>query len=228
MGRTVDFDLFARSTFLYPVAGYITGICAAVFCLLIAQPLLAAAAAIAVLFLISGCNHLDGLLDFGDGLMAHGSPEKRLSAMTDRYTGSGAIALGMATIIATFASISSISSNTWLWVLIAEVMAALSLSYMTVVGKPSRQGIHSYLHESAKKRFLIYSTVLTLPLAWAAVTYAGIPVVILAMVYMVALFAQLIIIGLSLRIFGGVSGDVVGATHEIVRCVVLFAAALLL
>lgn len=228
LGSPVDFDLFARNTYLYPVAGYITGAIAAAVCLLIIQPQLAAAAAIAVLLLVSGCNHLDGLLDFGDGLMAHGSPEKRLSAMTDRNTGSGALAMGMATIIATFAAISSITPDIWLWVLIAEVMAALSLSFMTVMGKPVREGIHSYLHKSAKKRFLFYSTVLTLPLAWAAVTCAGVPVMVMVVVYAVTLVTQMIMLGLAFRIFGGVNGDIAGATHEIVRCAVLFAVALMI
>jgi len=32
------------------------------------------------------CHHFDGLLDLGDGLMAHGEREKRIKALTDRQS----------------------------------------------------------------------------------------------------------------------------------------------
>ncbi len=76
-GRSADFEEFAKRSYLYPVAGYLIGGMAAIPLLIIPDSLAAAAVALGILFLVSGCNHFDGLLDMGDGLMAHGSREAR-------------------------------------------------------------------------------------------------------------------------------------------------------
>ena len=88
LGKPADFDAFAKHSWIYPLAGYVTGFISAIPAILAAllgfdNSLVIAALTIAVSIFISGGNHFDGLLDFGDGLMAHGSSEKRIRAMTD-------------------------------------------------------------------------------------------------------------------------------------------------
>jgi len=39
--------------------------------------LVVGALALALLFVVTGLHHTDGLLDFGDGIMVHGSFEKK-------------------------------------------------------------------------------------------------------------------------------------------------------
>ncbi|MEN6512539.1 adenosylcobinamide-GDP ribazoletransferase, partial [Methanoculleus sp.] len=93
LGRPVEFEYFARRSYLYPLAGYVIGgIAAGITYWIAPPPAVGAAVALAIVLVLSGCNHFDGLLDFGDGLMAHGSREKRIAAMTDRTTGAGAVA----------------------------------------------------------------------------------------------------------------------------------------
>ncbi|WP_394325417.1 adenosylcobinamide-GDP ribazoletransferase [Methanobrevibacter arboriphilus] len=41
----------------------------------------------------NGFHHLDGLIDIGDALMVHGTPEKKISVMRDSMIGTGGIAL---------------------------------------------------------------------------------------------------------------------------------------
>ena len=94
LGRVVDFEHFARRSYLYPIAGYIIGGVAAIVTFWIASPSVGAAVAIAAVLLLSGCNHFDGLLDLGDGLMAHGGRSKRITAMTDRATGAALLRRG--------------------------------------------------------------------------------------------------------------------------------------
>ncbi|HJJ53684.1 MAG TPA: adenosylcobinamide-GDP ribazoletransferase, partial [Methanocorpusculum sp.] len=89
LGKSADFDAFAKRSWLYPIAGYLTGGIAAIPALLawylgFENSMIIAAITLALAVFISGGNHFDGLLDFGDGLMAHGSKEKRIRAMTDR------------------------------------------------------------------------------------------------------------------------------------------------
>lgn len=87
---------------------------------------------------------------------------------------------------------------------------------LTVFGKPFHEGLHASLHEQAKLWFVIPATLLLvpaflLPLPWEAKGAAGIALVLLpfCMRY------------LANRLFGGVNGDVTGATGEISRCALL-------
>ena len=84
LGKPQDLVNFARHSYLYPCAGYIIGGLVALPVYFIADRTIAAACAVALFLLISGAHHFDGLLDLGDGMMAHGNREKRISALTDR------------------------------------------------------------------------------------------------------------------------------------------------
>ena len=95
LGKPQEFDHFARYSWLYPVAGYVIAFLVAVPVFFITDRTLAAAVAVAGVIILSGAHHFDGLLDFGDGLMAHGDHEKRTRALTDRYVGAGGIAAGL-------------------------------------------------------------------------------------------------------------------------------------
>ncbi|HTY14501.1 MAG TPA: adenosylcobinamide-GDP ribazoletransferase [Methanoregulaceae archaeon] len=221
LGKPVEFEEFARRSWLYPLAGYVTGGFAALVSFFIPDRAVSAAFAIAGLFLITGCNHLDGLLDFGDGLMAHGDREKRIRALTDRQIGTGAVAMGVSVVLITWAGLQAASPV--IWALIAgEVCAKFSMSFLTVTGKPFRDGIHSYLHTMSKHRFIIYSAVLCVPLAFLPVSPAKL---VFAAITMVAV--PMILLGIANRLFGGVNGDIVGASSEITRAMVIVVFALL-
>ena len=88
LGEPADFDAFAQRSWLYPFAGYVAGAVAAVPGLAAwyfgyTNSLVVAAFTLALVIFITGANHFDGLLDLGDGLMAHGSREKRVAARSD-------------------------------------------------------------------------------------------------------------------------------------------------
>ncbi len=221
LGRPVDFDHFARRSYLYPLAGYVIGGIAAVIASFIASPVVGAAVAVAAVLLLSGCNHFDGLLDFGDGLMAHGSREKRIAAMTDRTTGAGAVAAGIIVTLIAFAGLQTVAYLPAA-ILIAEVCAKTAMSCLTTLGTPFREGIHSYLHGFARPWFLVPATLLALPLFLLPVPPVHIALALVATAVIVALMLLL-----SRRLFGGVNGDVVGASNEIVRAGVILLLALL-
>jgi adenosylcobinamide-GDP ribazoletransferase len=217
LGKPVEFELFAKRTWLYPLAGYVTGGFAALVSFFIPDHAISAGFAIAGLLLITGCNHFDGLLDFGDGLMAHGGKEKRINALSDRQTGTGAIALAMTITLIAWAGLQAASPI--IWALIAgEVCAKFSMLFLTVYGKPFRDGIHSYLHTESRKRFVVYAAVLCLPLALLPVP--PVKMMVSAIVMVVVPWALLLVSG---RLFGGVNGDVVGASNEITRAMVIVA-----
>lgn len=221
LGRPVEFEHFARRSYLYPLAGYVIGGVAAGIAYWIASPVVGAAVALAVVLVLSGCNHFDGLLDFGDGLMAHGSREKRVAAMTDRTTGAGAVAAGIVVTLLAFAGLQTVAYLP-VAILIAEVSAKVAMSWLTTLGAPFREGIHSYLHGFAKPWFLIPALLLALPLFLLPV-----PRMHIALALAVTAVIAALMLALSRQLFGGVNGDVVGATNEIVRTGIILLLALL-
>ncbi|MDK2916892.1 MAG: adenosylcobinamide-GDP ribazoletransferase [Euryarchaeota archaeon] len=221
LGKPAEFEHFARRSYLYPLAGYVIGGIAAGITYWMASPVVGAAVAVAVVLLLSGCNHFDGLLDFGDGLMAHGSREKRVAAMTDRTTGAGAVAAGIIVTLLAFAGLQT-AANLPATILIAEVSAKVAMSWLTTLGAPFREGIHSYLHGFAKPWFIVPALLLALPLFVLPVPKMHIALALAATAVIAALM-----LALSRHLFGGVNGDVVGAANEIVRAGIILLLALL-
>jgi len=220
LGKPAEFEAFAKASYLYPVAGYIIGGLAAVLVIWISNPFLAASVAVAAVLLISGCHHFDGLLDFGDGMMAHGDREKRIRALTDRQTGAGGVAMGIVVTLLLFAGLAAASSVATA-ILIGEVCAKFSMAFLTAAGKPFADGIHSYLHGFAQPSFPFVAALLCLPLILLPVAPLKLAV---AAIVMVASPAILLL--LANNLFGGVNGDVAGASNEITRALVITAIAL--
>jgi adenosylcobinamide-GDP ribazoletransferase len=221
LGKPQDFLKFARRSWLYPLAGYVIGCLAAVPVLFIADRTVSAAVAVALVLLISGAHHFDGLLDLGDGLMAHGDRERRVRALTDRQVGAGGVAAGIVTTLLLFAGLQA-SASVAAAIIAGEVCAKFSMLFLTVYGEPFREGIHSYLHQYARPDFAVLAGLLCLPLfllPLAPVKIAG------ALVVMVLCPAVLLL--LARRFFGGVNGDVAGASNEITRAMVVITLVLL-
>jgi len=221
LGELAPFEAFSRRTWIYPLAGYLTGGVAAllVLCLgtLPISHMAMAAFALGCVVFLSGANHLDGLLDFGDGLMAHGSCEKRITALTDRQLGTGAVALGLFIILLSISFLAELSFfGMACAILCAEVCGKGTMAFLTALGKPFRSGIHATLHAKARTTMLPFTVLLCFPLCALPVPLELIGLSILMMVpisYGMRFLAY--------RLFGGVNGDVVGATHEIMRGCVL-------
>jgi adenosylcobinamide-GDP ribazoletransferase len=221
LGKAQDLEHFARRSYLYPVAGYVIGALVALPVSFIANQTIAAAVAVALIILITGAHHFDGLLDFGDGLMAHGDREKHIRALTDRNVGAGAIALGIAVTLLLFAGLQETAAIVCA-LIIGEVCAKFSMAFLTAYGTPFHEGMHSYLHRFAQPGFPAVSFLLCLPLFLLPVA----PVKIFGAMILMFL-CPVILLGISQRLFGGVNGDVAGASNEITRALVIVGIALL-
>ena len=221
LGKPRDFESFARHSYLYPCAGYIIAGLTALPVFFIADKTIAAAVAIACILLISGAHHFDGLLDLGDGLMAHGDREKRIRALTDRQVGAGGIAAGITVTILLFSGLEA-SSSIIIAIIIGEVCAKFSMVLLTTYGTPFRDGLHSYLHQFSKPYFPLIAALFCVPLVFLPVSPGKL---IGATVVMVICPAILFII--SKKLFGGINGDIVGASNEITRACVILAIAVI-
>jgi adenosylcobinamide-GDP ribazoletransferase len=221
LGKPQEFGSFARHSYLYPCAGYVIGGLTALPVYFIADQTLAAAVAIACILLISGAHHFDGLLDLGDGLMAHGDREKRVRALTDRQVGAGGIAAGIAVTILLFAGL-QVSSSIVVAVIIGEVCAKFSMAFLTAYGTPFREGMHSYLHQFSRPYFPLIAALFCIPLVFLPVSPLKLAGAAIAMVV-----CPLILFIVSKRLFGGINGDIVGASNEITRALVIITVALI-
>jgi adenosylcobinamide-GDP ribazoletransferase len=215
----------AKGMFLFPLIGALIGLLTGVFAWVTSQflpSLVVGALALGVLLLITGLHHADGLLDFGDGVMAQGSAERKIEVMHDQLTGAGGLTLGIMTFLITVLSIAAINMSTIIASLVVvEVAAKLSMVIGAWAGKAVHKGMSSSFIEAMHGKYgnarliaaLVISFGIAVPLLWleGAVTI------------LVAIVASLIMVGISHRHFKGVTGDVLGATNELTRMVALIA-----
>lgn len=224
LGFRMDQDLLsdcARFMFLFPLVGALIGLLAGLFGWVVFNflpGLVVGALVLGVLLLLTGLHHMDGLLDFGDGVMAHGSAERKIEIMHDQLTGAGGLTLGMMTLLITTLALAQMNSGIIIQaVVIVEVAAKLSMVVGAWAGKAVHQGMASSFLEAmhgpkGSLRLLAALAIsfgIALPLLWVK----G------AMVVLAAVFVSLVMVGVSYRHFKGVTGDVLGATNEIARMV---------
>jgi adenosylcobinamide-GDP ribazoletransferase len=213
----------AKYMFLFPLIGafigLLAGLCGWALSHLLPS-LVVGALVLAFLLLITGLHHTDGLLDFGDGIMAHGSPERKIEIMHDQLTGAGGLSLGIITFLVTAFSIAELDSGIIVQgLVVVEVSAKLSMVVGAWAGKAVHEGMSSSFLEAMHGKkgaarliiALVISFGVALPLLWLT----GV-VTLLA-----AILASLIMVGISHSHFKGVTGDVLGATNELTRMVSL-------
>lgn len=219
MGRHADYDAFARHAYLLPLSGYLVGGIAALVSMLFPEPMIAGAVALSVALVLTGFNHFDGLCDLGDGMMAHGSSEKRVTALTDRTLGAGAVGTAVVVMLLAYAGITTVA---WIAgaIIIAEVMGKVVQVLLIVTGSPFRDGMFSYIHTFARWWFIPLSCLFVIPLFFLPVSLFSVGSAVTA-----AFLTAGVLLMVTRHLFGGVNGDIVGASHELTRCMVLLALA---
>lgn len=215
----------AKHIYFFPLIGALVGFLAGGLSWLglhVFPPLVVGMLALGFIILLSGFHHTDGLLDFGDGVMAMGGPKKKIKVMHDQKVGTGGVALGLMVYLITAFCIAELGLLYILPALIiAETSAKFSMVVAAVVGKSAHKGMNTYfvnaMHNTyGGHRFLI-ALVASLTLALVFLRFIG------AMTIAVGIISGLIMVGVAHRHFNGVTGDVFGATNEITRmmCVII-------
>ena len=213
----------AKGMFLFPLIGAFIGLLAGLFGWVTSHflpSLVVGALVLGFLLLITGLHHTDGLLDFGDGVMAHGSPERKIEIMHDQLTGAGGLSLGIMTFLITAFSIAELDAGVIVQgLVVVEVSAKLSMVVGAWAGKAVHKGMSSSfleaMHGKKGTARLIAALVISFGIAVPLLWLAG------AVTVLAAILASLVMVGISHRHFKGVTGDVLGATNEITRMVSL-------
>jgi|TARA_B100001142_G_scaffold244691_1_gene244027 adenosylcobinamide-GDP ribazoletransferase len=211
-----DLNSIAKNMFLFPIVGIVIGLVIGSLgygLSLYLEPLVVSLVVVASLAIITGIHHTDGLADFADGLMTKGTKEKKRKAMKDLSVGSAGIfsivlyAIGM--IIAL-----SFSNGIDLFkiILLSEIMAKFSMVLMAGLGNSASIGSNSPFIDSMKnkKRLLIAGIITIIPLIVIGEMNGLI-------VFASGIVVTMFLVGLSTKSFGGITGDVMGASNELTR-----------
>lgn len=213
----LDLNFIASVMYLFPLVGAIIGIAVGGLAYIISfyfTSLVLGFLIVLTLVVFTGVNHADALADFADGLMAKGGKEIKRQAMNDPAVGSaGVVALvlylsGMIIILSSFTS----STKLYASIVSAEIIAKYVMVLQAYGGRSAWEGFSSPFTKAMKdRRKIVVATGVTLPLVFLAAGLIG----------MVSLCSSVIIAMIihysANRIFGGISGDVLGASNEISR-----------
>ena len=217
----------ARRAYLLPLVGLLAGLPGAALLLLafVMSPPVVATLALGAVLLVAGLHHTDGVMDVGDAVMVHGSPARRREVLKDDRTGAGAagaLFIVYAPPLAALAVLADSSPVGAAFALLAgEVVARSAMLLLLVFGHPAEESSSSaYFVRSLKggrRRGAALAFALVLPPLVALPL--GVPAlyIVLAAPAITVLFAT----ASAKRAFGGISGDVAGATGELARAVLL-------
>jgi adenosylcobinamide-GDP ribazoletransferase len=222
----------ARLMWLFPLVGALLGLLAGVFGWavgLVLPALVSGALALAVLLLLTGLHHTDGLLDFADAVMYHGTKERKIEIMHDQFTGAGAVGFGLMTYLITALAFGELVKTVFIFgyavplvvptLIVSELCAKLSMVVATWAGRAVHEGMNSpfmaAMHDKGGGAQLAAAVALTFLVAVPLLSFAG------ALTVLAAVVSALIMVAVAHRNFGGVTGDVLGATNELVRMVVV-------
>jgi adenosylcobinamide-GDP ribazoletransferase len=230
----MDKDLLtdcAKNMWAFPLIGAFLGLLAGLFGWVAAQflpSLVVGALALALLLWMTGLHHTDGLLDFGDGIMVHGTPEKKIAVMHDQLTGAGAIGLALMTYIVTAFAFASIGGGSQYYfgfripiilpaLIVIELCAKLGMVVAARFGRAVHEGMNTSflqaMHGNGGNWRLALGLVISFVVAFALLRFGGVFVVL------AAIATGLVMVGFAHRNFGGVTGDVFGSTNELTRAV---------
>jgi adenosylcobinamide-GDP ribazoletransferase len=212
-----DIHYVAKNMYLFPLAGAGIGVIVGGMAFgvsLFLPSMLVGLLAAGALVIITGVHHTDALADFADGLMAKGGKEVKRKAMMDPAVGSA----GVAALVMYFAGM-IIVFNTgfpglriFTSIVAAEVIAKYVMVLLTFKGMSAWEGFSSPFTTAMKDgRKMLAATAIMLPIVWLASGIAGMAALGVA-VALGGLLRQV-----SKRSFGGISGDVLGASNEVSR-----------
>ena len=206
----------AKYMYLFPIVGIVIGLLVGSFGFGLSfflDPLLVSLLVVASIAIVTGIHHADGLADFADGLMVKGSKDRKLKAMKDLSTGSAGIVGIVLYLVGLIITISLTSGfDLFRAILISEILAKFSMVLMASLGNSASLGSNSPFVKimKDKKKLAAAFIIMLIPVILIGETTG---LLMLGVTVILTLF----LLAISTRSFGGITGDVLGATNELTR-----------
>jgi adenosylcobinamide-GDP ribazoletransferase len=219
-----DLKTTAEGIHLFPLIGALIGFITGIIAFLISNiypGLITGIIATSVLELITGLHHFDALLDFGDGIMAKTTPERKIEIMHDKQTGAGGFWLGLTVIGIKIFSIAQLNGlQLFTAIILSEISSKLSMVIGAWLGNPAYPTSTAVpfieiAHKNLRKPIiaLVISLLITI-----LFTFKGIAIII------TGILTAVIIEWIAQKHFRGVTGDVLGSMDEITSALALLLA----
>ena len=218
--RNSNLEHTANNMHLFPIVGIFLGV---IFGLvgfgldyLTLDSIIIGLILVGVITILTGLHHIDGLSDFADGIMTQGSAENKRQAMKDVKTGTAGTLSLLFYLLGMIIVISKLDGVGFIYTLIiAETLAKFSMVLITTFGNSATLGSNTtFVHIMKDRRRVVVAFVITIiPISLLAITGDFVGFVALASVVSLVL----IILYFAKKHFGGITGDVIGATNELSR-----------
>jgi len=214
--NNTNLEIVAKYMHIFPIIGIVIGLIIGSIGFGLSfflDPMIVSLLVVASIAVITGIHHTDGLADFADGLMTKGTKNKKRKAMKDLSTGSAGIVSVVLYVVGAIIALSLTSGyDLFKAILLSEILAKFSMVLMASIGNSAAVGSNSpFLQIMKDKRKLAVAGVITIiPLAVIGGTTGLI-------LFGASVAVTMFLIVLSTRSFGGITGDVLGATNELTR-----------
>ena len=216
-----QFERGAKAAWAYPLVGVATGLIAAVptaaLLALSVSPMIAALIWVATHVIVTGAMHEDGLADSADGLWGGWDKDRRLEIMKDSHIGSyGVIALCLS-LAARWVAVGIILQGAgWLWPLIAvDVMSRAAMPAVMAALPHARDTGLSYAQGRSTK---LTAGIAVLVAILVSILLIG---VFAAPLILIAALATMSVAAIAKSKIGGQTGDILGATQQLVEIALL-------
>jgi adenosylcobinamide-GDP ribazoletransferase len=219
-----EIENISKNMFLFPIVGLLIGLLTLPIVLALMyffNQYIAAFIITVFLIVVTGIHHIDALADFADGIMVNGNKERKYKVMHDPKIGSAGVVAISANMLGITLSISSITGldRLLIAIIVSEIVAKYTMVLQAFCSDSAWEGYSSQFTRNMKSKKKI--TIATAVTIFFIIVVAHTNIIIGIQILVLGVVCCFIVIYISNRNFGGISGDVMGATNEIVRLVSL-------
>jgi len=189
-----------------------------------------AAMVVAFVLVLTGLQHFDGLVDLGNAVGMRSAQERKMIAHAWTVTVPGAF-LALTVELLVFVGLVFLNpAFAFGGIIAAEVAAKLAMVTIVWIGKPTHKGLGSIFLAKAKKKLNVVAYVFSVLIVFPFFALAGgfflgfVSILVVLASVPVAFMMEKV----AEAVFGGVSGDMIGATNEVARAVTLVLLAVLM
>ena len=221
-GKSDSLDNISKKMFLFPFIGLLIGLLTIPVVLIsfyLFNQFVSAFIVTIFIIVLTGIHHTDALADFADGIMVRGNKEKKYNVMHDPRIGSAGTVAISGYVIGMVVAISSITSldKLMIAIILSEIMSKYSMVLESHYCESAWDGYSSLFTKNMKsKKKMAVATIITIALIALIALISNMSVIGLQ-IFIVGIICCFIVIYISKKNFGGITGDVLGATNEIVR-----------